>query len=62
MFEFGIKNIAFLIVFGIAALFFAKNAKRLIDWLKIGKPDDRFGNIGERIKQTLIVAIGQKKY
>lgn len=61
MFEFGIKNIAFLIVFGIAALFFAKNAKRLIDWLKIGKPDDRFGNIGERIKQTLIVAIGQKK-
>lgn len=61
MFEFGIKNIAFLIVFGIAALFFAKNAKRLIDWLKIGKPDNRFGNIGERIKQTLIVAIGQKK-
>lgn len=61
MFEFGIKNIAFLIIFLIAGLFFAKNVKRLIDWLKLGKADNRFGNLAERIKITLIVAIGQKK-
>ncbi len=61
MFEFGIKNIAFLIIFTGAAIFFATNVKRLIDWLKIGKVDNRFDNVGERIKQTLIVAIGQKK-
>lgn len=61
MFEFGIKNIAFLIIFIGAGLFFAKNVSRLISWLKLGKADNRFDNIGARIKQTLIVAIGQKK-
>lgn len=61
MFEFGIKNIAFLVIFVIAALFFAKNVSRLISWLKLGKEDNRFDNIGARIKQTLIVAIAQKK-
>ncbi len=61
MFEFGIKNVAFLIIFIGAGIFFATNVKRLIDWLKIGKDDNRFDNVGERIKQTLIVAIGQKK-
>ncbi len=61
MFEFGIKNIAFLIIFIAAALFFTKNVSRLISWLKLGKADNRFDNIGARIKQTLIVAIAQKK-
>lgn len=61
MFEFGLKNIAFLVIFIIAALFFAKNVSRLISWLKLGKEDNRFDNIGARIKQTLIVAIAQKK-
>lgn len=61
MFEFGIKNIVFLIVFTAAAIFFAKNVNRLISWLKLGKADNRFDNIGARIKQTLIVAIAQKK-
>ena len=61
MFEFGIKNIVFLIVFISAALFFAKNVNRLISWLNLGKADNRFDNIGARIKQTLIVAIAQKK-
>lgn len=61
MFEFGLKNIAFLIIFTAAALFFAKNVTRLISWLKLGKEDNRFDNIGARIKQTLIVAIAQKK-
>jgi Fe-S oxidoreductase len=61
MFEFGIKNIAFLVIFVMAALFFTKNVSRLISWLKLGKEDNRFDNIGARIKQTLIVAIAQKK-
>lgn len=61
MFEFGIKNIAFLVIFVMAALFFTKNVSRLISWLKLGKEDNRFDNISARIKQTLIVAIAQKK-
>ena len=34
MFEFGIKNVAFLIIFIGAGIFFATNVKRLIDWLE----------------------------
>lgn len=60
--EFGIKNIIFILVFISAIAFFTKNAMRLISYLKLGKPDPkRFENIGQRIKQTLIIAIGQKK-
>lgn len=61
MFEFGVKNVIFIIVFLIAILFLSKNVLRLISYLKLAKPDNRFNNIWGRIKQTLIVAIGQKK-
>ena len=60
--EFGIKNIIFIIVFGAAIALFTKNALRLISYLKLAKPDNkRFENIGDRIKQTFIIAIAQKK-
>jgi Fe-S oxidoreductase/nitrate reductase gamma subunit len=59
--EFGIKNILFIIVFIAAFLFFAKNVLKLISYLKLAKPDNRFGNIPQRISQTLIIAIGQSK-
>lgn len=59
--EFGIKNIVFLLVFGVAAAIFAKNASRLIAFLKIAKPDNRFDDIPARLKQTLFVAIFQTK-
>ncbi|MBX3042089.1 MAG: 4Fe-4S dicluster domain-containing protein [Candidatus Kapabacteria bacterium] len=59
--DFGIKNIIFIVIFIGAFAFFTKNALRLISYLKLGKPDNRFGEIGNRIRQTLIVAFAQTK-
>lgn len=59
--EFGLKNIIFLVVFFGAAAFFTKNVLKLVSYLKLGKPDNRFDRIGERMMQTLVVAIAQKK-
>lgn len=59
--EFGLKNIIFIIIFLAAFGFFTKNALRLISYLKLAKPDNRFGDIGSRIKQTLLVAFAQTK-
>ncbi|HEX9658499.1 MAG TPA: (Fe-S)-binding protein [Bacteroidota bacterium] len=41
--------------------FFSYNVKRLIGYLRLGKKDDRFGEIGTRIGKVLSVAIGQTK-
>ena len=56
-----IKNIVFLLVFIAAFVFLTYNLKRLISYLNIGKKEDRFDNIPERIKNVLKVAIGQSK-
>lgn len=57
----GIKNIVFILVFISAFAFLYFNLKRLISYLSIGKKENRFDNIGERIKNVLTVAIGQSK-
>jgi hypothetical protein len=59
--EFGAKNIVFIIIFLAAAIYFAINVKKLIDYLKLAKPDSRLDNIPKRIMQTLTVAIFQTK-
>ncbi|MFA5510883.1 MAG: heterodisulfide reductase-related iron-sulfur binding cluster [Candidatus Kapaibacterium sp.] len=59
--DFGIKNIIFTLIFLGAFGFFTKNVLKLISYLKLAKPDDRFGDIVARLKQTLIIAIGQTK-
>ncbi|MFN9151520.1 MAG: Fe-S oxidoreductase, partial [Bacteroidota bacterium] len=56
-----LKNIAFLIVLLAAAGIFARNASRLIAWLNVGKPDNRFDRIPERLRTTLVVGFGQSK-
>lgn len=61
MMEFGTKNVIFIIVFLTAAGFFIKSTAKLVKYLRYAKPENRFDNIGARIKQTLIVAIGQSK-
>jgi Fe-S oxidoreductase len=55
------KHIIFWIVFLASAAGITWNLMRLIRYLRVGKPEDRFGNIGERIKNVLVVAIGQSK-
>lgn len=55
------KNIAFMIILATALGIFARSAMRLISWLKVGKADNRFDRVAERIKTTLVVGIGQSK-
>ncbi len=56
-----LKNIIFVIVLLLAGGFFIRSAMRLVAWLRVGKADDRFGNIGKRIRTTLVVGFGQSK-
>lgn len=55
------KHILFWIIFLAALGGIIWNVRRLIRYLQVGKPENRFGNIGERIKNVLVVAIGQSK-
>jgi len=55
------KNIVFILVSIVAFGFLAFNLKRLISYLYVGQKDDRFDNVGDRIKNVLKVAIGQSK-
>jgi Fe-S oxidoreductase len=56
-----LKNIVFVIILAVAFGIFTRSAMRLIAWLNVGKADNRFDRLGERIKTTLIVGFGQSK-
>jgi Fe-S oxidoreductase len=55
------KSVIFVIVLLCAFGFFAFSVRRLIRYLKIGQPDDRFDKPWARLKKTLAVAIAQSK-
>ncbi|MEO5930270.1 MAG: (Fe-S)-binding protein [Candidatus Kapaibacterium sp.] len=55
------KHIIFWIVFIASMGGIAWNTRRLISYLRIGKKENRFGDIAARIKNVLVVAIGQSK-
>lgn len=55
------QHIIFAVVFIAASAGILWNLRRLIGYLNIGKPENRFDRIGERIKNVLVVAIGQSK-
>ncbi len=59
--EFGIKNIIFILIFSGAGALFTINFMKVLSYLKFAKSDNRFDRIGERLTNTLIVAIFQKK-
>lgn len=56
-----VQNIIFILVLLTAIGVFARSAKRLIDWLRIGRPDVRWDRLGERIRTVLVVGFGQSK-
>lgn len=56
-----VKHVIFWIVFVVSMAGIAWNVRRLIDFLTVGKPEDRFGNVFERVKNVLVIAIGQSK-
>ena len=51
----------FALVLIAALAFFTRNVRRLAGYLAIGKPEKRTDRIGDRIRTTLNVAIGQSK-
>lgn len=58
----GLKNIIFIIIFAAAMSFFVWSCRNLIKYLLVAKKkDNRFDNVGKRIKNVLVVAFGQTK-
>lgn len=55
------QNIVFLLVLLTSLGAFAYNARRLISYLRIGKPDQRTGQAWMRLKNVLFIAFGQTK-
>ncbi|MBX2991154.1 MAG: (Fe-S)-binding protein [Bacteroidetes bacterium] len=56
-----LHSILFAIVLAAALGFFANNVNRLIRYLRLGKPENRFDNVGRRITNVLKIALGQTK-
>jgi len=56
-----IRAILFCLVFAAAIGFFARSCVQLVKSLSIGRNEDRFGNIGARLRNVLVVAFGQSK-
>lgn len=56
-----IKNIIFILVIAAALSVFFISCRRLIKYLSIGQPDNRFGNIDKRIKNVFNIALFQSK-
>jgi Fe-S oxidoreductase len=54
-------SILFAVVLLGALGFFAYNAARLISYLRLGKKENRFGNVAQRVKNVLTIAIAQSK-
>ncbi len=57
----GLKNYLFILVFIAAFGFLYYSLKVKLAMLKLGKGENRFDNISERIKNVLLVAFGQSK-
>lgn len=56
-----IKTIVFVVVLVVAFGGVFYNTRRLLDFLRIGKWTNRFDNLVERFRRTLVIAIGQTK-
>ena len=55
------REIVFIIIFFGAMGFFAFNLRRILSYVKLGQPENRFDQPGERIKNVLKVGIAQSK-
>jgi len=53
--------IVMLTVIVVLIAMFAWSASRRWQLLKIGRPENRLDNVGERVRRTLVYALGQKK-
>src|SRR5437667_9308994 len=55
------KHIIFAIILAASFALLGWNLRRLYRYLRVGKPEDRFGGVWHRIGTVLKVAIGQSK-
>ena len=56
-----LQNYLFILLFLTALSFFTYNILRIRSYLLLGRKENRFENIGQRIKKVLSVGIGQTK-
>jgi len=56
-----LKNFIFILVFISAFGFLFINLKRILGYIKLGQPENRFDNIPDRIKNVLKIGIAQTK-
>ncbi|MBI1804412.1 MAG: (Fe-S)-binding protein [Ignavibacteriae bacterium] len=56
-----VNSSLFILVLLAALGFFAFNVRRLVSYLKVGKPESRTDQPGVRLKNVLVVAFGQTK-
>jgi Fe-S oxidoreductase/nitrate reductase gamma subunit len=56
-----IQNVAFLFVLVLALGFFAYNAQRLVRYLRVGLDEDRSDDAWTRLRNVLVIGIGQSK-
>ena len=56
-----IQQFAFIITLAIATFFIGRRVSGIRKNIQLGKSIDRKGNAGERFKNMLLVAFGQKK-
>jgi Fe-S oxidoreductase len=55
------ESVVFLIILVVAAGFFALNVQRLVQYMRLGKPERRTDNAGARVWNVLKVGIAQTK-
>ncbi|HET6271793.1 MAG TPA: Fe-S oxidoreductase, partial [Bacteroidota bacterium] len=56
-----LQSLLFAVLLASALGFFGWNAKRLIGYLQLGKKENRFDRVGERIRNVAMIAFGQTK-
>ncbi|MEK9138044.1 MAG: Fe-S oxidoreductase, partial [Bacteroidota bacterium] len=56
-----LHSVIFALVLLCALSFFGWNVRRLIRYLRVGKKENRFDQVGTRLKNTLKIALGQSK-
>jgi Fe-S oxidoreductase/nitrate reductase gamma subunit len=54
-------NVLFLLLVAVSSAFFALNVERLVRYLRVGRPVDRSDHALRRLRNVLVVALGQSK-
>ncbi|MFN4121689.1 MAG: 4Fe-4S dicluster domain-containing protein [Flavobacteriales bacterium] len=57
----GISNIIFIVLLAAASIWFARNVRKIIRNIRLGRPLDRSDNPSQRWKTMALVALGQSK-